>query len=669
MKRMRHLLALLLTLAMVLSLAACTPAQPGGTPAPGGNEPAEGTRTTFRKMYASEVETLNYLYTGNTNDLEVCANLVDCLVEYDTYGVIEPALAESWEPNADNTVWTFHIREGVKWVDATGAEVADVTANDWVSAARYALDANNSSSTEYMYEGIVQNATEYYAYTAYLVESENGTKTANADGDPIDVVAPVDFETVGVKAVDDYTLEYTMTQPIPYFPSVLSYASYMPAYGPFLEEQGDNFGVDNQALLYNGAYILSDFQPQNQRILTKNPTYWDKDQVFIEEIQWLYNSSTVTIAPESFLRDEVDYADIPSDILSAWMDNPERKDMVSSNMVDNSYSYFFAFNFEPRFDAAYEPENWSIAVNNENFRQAIVHAVDRLNAKKVDDPYNPAVYITNTVTPKDFATAAGTDFTEYEAIKHLTDTDSFDVALATEFRDKAIPELQAAGATLPVKVLLPYGPTTPNWDKECQVIEQQVEGVLGKDFVDIVVEAGPSVGFLSEIRRGAKFAFMKCNWGADYADPQTWTDPFNNTGTTQNCTYNFMYTVTDAVLAGTPATSKTAETQAIVTEYKALMDAAKAITDDEAARYAKFAEAEALLIDHAIVAPFHVDTKGYTATRLNEFERQYAPYGLALQRFKGMHVYDEPVSLELFTERYAAWNEARTAAVAAANAG
>lgn len=664
MKRTRKLLALTLALAMVFPLAACSK-DPGQA---GGGEPADGTRTIYREMYAGEVETLNYLYSGSTEDLKVCANVVDCLVEYDTYGVMKPALAESWEPNANNTVWTFKIREGVKWMDAAGAEVADVTAHDWVSAAKYVLDANNASATEYMYEGIVANASEYYAYTAYLVASENGAKTADAEGNPIEVVEPVDFATVGVKAVDDYTLEYTMTQPIPYFPSVLSYASYMPVYGPFLEEQGENFGIDNQSLLYNGAYILSDFQPQNQRILTKNPTYWDKDNVFIEELQWLYNSTATTIAPESFLRDEIDYAVISSDVLSAWMEDDARKDSVSANRVDNSYSYFYCFNFEPRFDSTYEPDNWTIAVNNENFRQSLVHALDKVNAKKVSDPYNPDIYLSNTVTPADFAIGAGKDYTQYDAIKSFTDGTSYDTAVATEYRDKAIPELTAAGATLPVKVLIPYNPsataTDPNWDKECQVIEQQLESVLGKDYVDVVVEAGPSVGFLSEIRRGGKFAFMKCNWGADYADPQTWTDPFYPSGTTQNSTYNFMYTVSDPVMAGTAAIGKTPETQAIVEQYKALVDTARLITDDDAARYAAFAEAEALLLEHAFLIPMWVDTKGYTASRLNEFERQYAPYGLAGQRFKGMHVYEEAVSPSVFAERYAAWKTERTAVIA-----
>lgn len=666
MKRTKQLLAFGLAAAMSLSLAACSGGDEGGKAPSGGTPAADGTRSVFRIMYAGEASSFNYLFTGDTHELKVCANVVDCLVEYDTYGVMKPALAESWEPNADNTEWTFHIRPGVKWVDYQGNEVADVTAHDWVSAARYVLDAKNSSSTEYMYEGIVKGAAEYYAYTAYLVESEDGTKTADADGNPIEPVAPVDFETVGVKAVDDATLVYTMEQPTPYFPSVLSYASYMPVYGPFLDEVGESFGVSNDTLLYNGAYLLSDYQPQTLRTLTKNPTYWDKDNVFIDEIQQTYNASTLTLSPESFLRDDVDYAEIGNDILSAWMEDPARENMVAPNIVDNSYSYFFCFNLEPRFDAAYEPDNWLIAANNENFRQSVRHAIDRANALKVQDPYNPESLMNNTVTPAEFAVGAGKDFSQYEPLKAITDGNSFDADLAKEFRDKAIPELEAAGAKLPIKVLMPYNSVITGWDKECQIIEQQVEGVLGSDYIDIVIEAGPTTGFLSEVRRAGKFALMKNNWGADYADPQTWTDPFNAGGVTQNSTYNFMYTVPEAVFAGTAATSKTPETQALVAQYQELLAKAKSITNDEAARYTAFAEAEAFLIEHAFVVPFSVDTKGYTATRLNEFERQYAPYGLAPQRYKGMHVYDEPVSMDVFNTRYEAWKTERAAALAAA---
>ena len=130
-------------------------------------------------------------------------------------------------------------------MDAEGNEVADVTANDWVSSARWVNDAANNSSNQYMYNGIVKNAEAYFNYTAYLLESENGTRTTDDEGDPIEPVAEVSFDDVGVKAVDDNTLVYTMETPCTYFPTVLSYTTYMPVYGPFLEEMGDSFGVDN----------------------------------------------------------------------------------------------------------------------------------------------------------------------------------------------------------------------------------------------------------------------------------------------------------------------------------------------------------------------------------------------------------------------------------------
>lgn len=658
-------LALLLALCLALSLTACG-GSGGGSAAPapsdGGNTQPE--EAVYRRLYASEVTTLNYLYTSNTNDLQMSANCVDCLVEYDSYGVMIPSLAESWEPNADNTEWTFHIRPGVMWVDYQGNEVAEVTAQDWVDTAKWTNDAANEAGNQYMYNGIVKNAEAYYNYTAYLVESENGTKTTDENGDPIEPVDEVKFEDVGVKAPDKYTLVYTMEAPCSYFPSVLSYSSYMPVYGPFLEEMGENFGAATgpDTILYNGAFILSQFEPQYQRVLVKNASYWDKDNVFIDRMEWMYNTTAGTLAPEQFLRGEVDWAQLDASLLNAWLtDTQTKRAMVSPSRPNVSYSYFYAFNFEPRFDSSLEPDNWIKAVNNENFRQSILHALDRLNALMVQDPQNPESLLNNTVTPANFATGAGLDFTQYPALKAISEGDSFDQAAALDYKTKAVEELTAAGATFPVKVYMRYNPDTANWDKECQVVEQQLEGLLGSDYIDVIVEAGPSTGFLGAVRRTGDFGLMKCNWGADYADPQTWTDPFS-----RDNTYNFMNQDSGRSVAEQSCDHKSAETQALVEEYYALVEAAKAITDDEAARYTAFAEAEAFLIQHAIVIPYSISTDGYVATRLNVFEAQYAPYGLALQRYKYQHIMDEPMSMEQFNDLYAQWQTDRADAVAKA---
>ena len=653
MKKMRRFLSFGLAAAMALGLTAC-----GG----GGGGSADDDRSVFRRLYGSEVETLNYLYTSNTNDYEMCANMVDCLVEYDQYGVMQPALAESWEHNDDYTEWTFHIRPGVKWVDAEGNEVADVTANDWVSSARWVNDAANNSSNQYMYNGIVKNAEAYFNYTAYLLESENGTRTTDDEGDPIEPVAEVSFDDVGVKAVDDNTLVYTMETPCTYFPTVLSYTTYMPVYGPFLEEMGDSFGVDNYSVLYNGAYIMTSFEPQNQRILTKNETYWDKDNVFIDEIQYLYNTSATQLGPESFIRGEVDWAQIDASILSAWLEDPERQDMVSPSRANVSFSYFFCFTFEPRFDDSLEPDNWLLAVNNENFRQSIRYGLDRINALTVVEPEDPESLLNRTITPATFTSAAGLDYTQYPALQEISSSDGFNEELALQYKEAAVEELTAAGATFPIQMYMRYNPDTANWDRECQVIEQQLEGLLGTDYIDIVVEAGPSTNFLSTVRRAGDYGFMKCNWGADYADPQTWTDPFKELDNS----YNFMGTDADTVIGQEPCTNKSAETQALADQYYDLVEAAKAITTDTEARYAAFAEAEAFLIDHAFVIPFSISNDGYIATRLNIFEAQYAPYGMALQSYKFQKLRDEPMSMDEYNELYAQWEIDREAALAAA---
>lgn len=639
----KRMIALGASLALSLNLVACSSGTTESTPTSD-----VSSASVFKMLYASEVTTLNYMHTTGYDDLMMAANSIDCLVEYDSYGVVQPSLALSWYSNDDATEWTFKLREGVMWRDHEGNEIAEVTAHDWVSTARWINDAANNASWQYMYSGIVNNADAYYDYTAALINGEE--------------VDEVDFNDVGVHAIDDYTLVYTMESPCPFFISVLSYSCYMPVYGPWLDEQGSNFGLDHTTLLYNAGYLISDFQAQNQRALTKNPYYWDADSILIDEIQFMYNATASTLAPEQFIRGEVDYAPLDVSLLNSWLsDVGGKRDMVSATMPNPSYSYFYAFNFEPRFDDVYEPENWNIAVNNENFRKSIMFGLDRVNALSVLDPQNPESLLSNTVTPANFATAGGLDYTQYPALENYA-SDFFNSDDALEAKAVAMAELTEAGATFPIKILMRYNPSTTNWDKECQVVEQQLENLLGTDYIDIIVEAGPSTNYLAAVRRVGDYALMKCNWGADYADPQTWTDPLG-----PDNTYNFMNQDATRTMSEEPCDSKTAETAAIVNEYYDMVDEAKLIYTDEVARYTTFAEAEAFLLDHALVIPIHTAAGSYVATRLNSFEAQYAPYGMARMRYKGMTLRDEALSMDEYTQYKAEWDAAREVALAAAN--
>lgn len=591
--------------------------------------------SVYRKLYGDEATTLNYLVTNKENEYTIGANVVDTLVEYDNLGQLKPSLAESWDMSEDGLTYTFKLRQGQKWYDYEGNEVGDVTAEDFVNAAKYLLTPAYESGTVQNLFGVIKNAEEYYNS-----QVTDDPETEEVEGNDMDI----DFSEVGVKALDEYTLEYTLAQPTPYFLSSLTYVCYMPAYGPQLEELGADFGTDNTKMYYNGAYILSEFAPQEKHVYKKNEHYWDADKVYITEIDETYNSEYLTLAPVMAENNEVDYAEIGADIADDWLSDSNRSSMVSKTRMKTSYSYFYSFNFDPQFDAEYEPDNWKLAVNNENFRQSLKAGLDRIKALAVSDPQDPKARINNTINPSNFVDLDGKDYTEFGDLAAITNGDSFDEGAALSYKEKAMAELKAEGATFPIKILMPYNPSITNTDKESVVVKQQLEALLGTDYIDITIEAGPSTDFLSQVRRVGKYAFMSCNWGADYADPQTWTDPF-----TADNSYNFM---DKAMNNGEPV----ADT---VKEYYDMVDAAKAIPIDINARYEAFAKAEAYLIQHALVVPYAISSTYYVVDKKNVFEGQYAPFGVSVLRYKGQHLLDKPVSMDDFTKAQEEWKTAR----------
>jgi len=587
-----------------------------------------GTPVTYTALYPREVTTLNYLVTSTILDHRIPANCIDTLVEYDLDGKIKEGLAAEWTYDKAALTWTFKLRDA-KWVDHTGAAAADVTAHDFVDAMKYALTPEYESASAQNLFGVIANAQEYY----------NGLVFNGGADDSGKIWAPIDFSEVGVTAVDDHTLTYTLAAEVPYFLSSLVYVIYMPAYGPQLEELGKSFGTGADKMYYNGAFYLAEFAPQEKQIMKKNTLNYDSDHVFIDVLERIYNAEALTLGPEMIRRGEVDYAELTADILDDWNNNEETKKLISRERPKTDYSQFYCFNFDPQFDASYEPANWKKAVNNENFRQALAAGLNRLKSVSVLEPDSPDTYIINSITPIKFTyNEDGKDYTEFNAIAALGDT--YDEAGALKFKAIAIEELSAAGVTFPVKVLMPYNPEIPNWDKESQVVEQQMEALLGADFIDIIIEPGPADNFLTEVRRSGKYAFMKSGWAADYADPETWTDPFYQEKGEGGYKPGYKYSFFAKAIEDN---TKTAET---VTEYFALVDAAKAIKVDTNSRFEAFAEAEAYLINHALAVPYSIQVSLHLANKLDVFEAQYAPFGVSWMRYKGMTVKDHYISME-----------------------
>lgn len=650
--------------AAALSTAAAGLLSSCGGSAAGGTA-ATGDSATYTVLYARQPATLNYLICSADPDLYHGTHCVDTLVEYDSRGKIREGLATSWEWDADTLTWTFHLRDE-NWVDYTGAVLGPVTAQDFVDALAYLLNPDYASGTTSLVTPYVAGAEDYYNYCVWRNNAHNGTVAEDGTTYTIDAAGTVtltaadgstttcpavDFSSVGVAAVDEHTLTYTLNYDFPGFLSLLNYAPFEPAYGPMLAELGDQFCTSAETACNCGAFYLAEYTPLESWVMKKNPENYDKDNVYIDTIRYIYNQEALISGPEMVRRGEIDQATISSDILDSWLADDTTKDMVSMERPETGKSYFYFFNFLPYahqfpnwnttgVDAQYQPDNWAKAVNSTNFRKAFLYAINPAVTLAVTAPEGYENYKLHTITPPSFcADSKGVDYTECGALAKVTD--HFNEATAKQYRDAAVQELTAAGATFPIKVQYPYNPAVVDWDKQCQVFKQQVEGVLndGFDFVDIIITQGPSDNFLNAVRRAGAYEFMSYYWGADYSDPETEVYPFYQEAGDRGTCYAFLRTgVEDGIITG--------ETADYVMTYMDMVEKAKAITADLDARYAAFADAEAYLIENALVIPLSLPVPPYIATRLNLWEGQYAPTGFSSNRLKGIHILDHYISMD-----------------------
>lgn len=196
--------------------------------------------------------------TNNSFAVPFLVNCFEGLVTYDEKGEVVAGNAESWESNDDLTVYTFHLRDGLKWSDGS-----DLTANDYVYSALRVLTPATAGQYVNMISDYVVNAEEFY----------NGT--ANA-------------EDVGIKAVDDKTLEFTLKSPCPYFVDLVSMWVYFPVQEATIEANGDKWTNQADTYICNGPFKITDMKMGESVVLEKNENYWDADNVTLQKLTYRY---------------------------------------------------------------------------------------------------------------------------------------------------------------------------------------------------------------------------------------------------------------------------------------------------------------------------------------------------------------------------------------------
>lgn len=524
--------------------------------------------------YSSDPTTWDILATSRTSDSYAVLNTYDGLMEYDMENVHQPALATSYDVSDDGLTYTFHLREGVDWVDSQGRKVAEVKADDWVAGLQHAIDTQSGLGD--LIAGIIDNASEYIS----------GEIT--------------DFGEVGVKAVDDYTLEYTLETPCPYFTSMVSYNLFAPLSRDYYTSQGGKFGMDFDSsaadytygkspdnIAYCGPFLITNFTSKNVIAFKANESYWNKDNVNIHSMTWPYEDQS---DPTKMYNDVKNGTLTGSGLNSSEVESAKADglfdDYVYIGSTDGTTYTFFCniyrtayanVNDETKVVSTLsdeEKERTNAAMGNADFRLAIAFSIDKAGrqAQRVGEDlkygrcrnsYVPGTFVTLdeevTVDINGTATtfAAGTYYGEVlqaqldadgvpilafdkNADNGIGSCDGYDgwynPANAASYLEKAIEALAAEGITIdennPIQVELPYNSSSEWQTNQANAVKQSVEGALGGKVSLVLVEAKDNNEF-NYTAYNTDYGYENnynltdaSGWGPDYGDPATYLDTF-----------------------------------------------------------------------------------------------------------------------------------------------
>ena len=607
-----------------------------------------------------ELESWNMLYTQKAEDANVITNIWDGLLSFDCYGKVVPAIASSWEHNDDSTVWTFHLRDDVDWVDANGEVKDHLTSKDFLVGFEWVMNSyKNEANNTSMPNDTVVGAADYY-------EQTKAAGDAAADMTYEDMLAA----GVGIEAPDDYTLVFTCKDPCPYFDTVAAYNSFYPVAPALLDELGiEGFrGCDNTTMWYNGPYVVEEYIQGNTKSYIPNPSYYDAANVSRFERLTITMISDGTISLQLYENRELDEVDLgESSIATIQADPSNEYNQQMCEKRPKKFSYCFIFNYDKRKTDGTADENWNKAIANKAFRQCFSKGLELSKFFSRYNPINPLKCENDFFTMSGLCyTTDGTDYTSLVAKELGLDGEKYDGKTMkrlranngdiTDLKKQAMDELSAIGVTFPVhcSYYILAGSTTAL--DSATVLKQCFTDSFGDDFIVLDIETFVS-STMKEVVAPKLQSFVHMGWGADFGDPINFL--------TQIIVHddNAYYSCNMTNIAGIAENGAADYQKDLVAAYEQftdLVNEGRVIVNDTDARYAAFAKAEAYFLEENLIFPTVYDVT-WCLTHANEYSKINAMYGPCNYKAVNWETSEEAYTTEQYEEFAAAFDTATQA--------
>ena len=607
-----------------------------------------------------ELESWNMLYTQKAEDANVVTNLWDGLLSFDRYGKVVPAIASSWEHNEDATVWTFHLRDDVDWVDCNGEVKAHLTSKDFLVGFEWVMNAiKNEANNTSMPNDTIVGAYEYYELT-----KEAGD--AAADMTYEDMLAA----GVGIEAPDDYTLVFTCPSACPYFDTVAAYNSFYPVAPALIEELGvDGFrSCDNTTMWYNGPYVVEEYIQGNTKSYIPNPNYYNAANVSRFERFTVTMISDGSISLQLYQSRELDEVDLgESNITTIQSDPSNEYNQQLCEKRAKKFSYCFIFNYDKKNTDGTPDENWNKAIANKAFRQCFSKGMVLNKFFARYNPINPLKCENDFFTMKGLCyTSDGTDYTNLVAKEMGLDGEAYDGKTMkrlranngdiTELKKQAMEELSAIGVTFPVHCSYYILAGSTSALDSATVLKQCFTDSFGDDFIVLDINTFVS-STMKEVVAPKLQSFVHMGWGADFGDPINFLTQIIVHD--DNAYYSCNMTNIAGIVNNGPASYQT-ELVAAYEKFTDLVNEGRAIVDDTDARYAAFAKAEAYFLDENLIFPTVYDIT-WCLTHVNEYSKINAMYGPCNYKAVNWETSEEAYTTEQYDEFAAAFDAATQA--------